>query len=192
MIKFKVGDRAWAKSNVEGIEGNGTIAEIETTSNTKMHHRVCYDLPRILLWSLDDSIRFLEDDLKIVITHKDNITLARMMDGKKVVKSAEAKCAPDDTYDFATGAGLAFDRLMGREKVQDKPEPEQPKYWSGKVVCVDDESAYFTVGKVYAFKNGVVSDDDGDVYNHIYPAKTVAEALKRKKVKFLEYKGEAK
>jgi hypothetical protein len=137
--------------------------------------------------------RLVPADIRtIVITHKYGITLARLMDGKKVIKSAEAKCAPDDTFDFATGAGLAFDRLMGREKPQDKPEPEQPKYWSGKVVCVDDESTYFTAGKVYAFKNGVVSDDDGDVYNHIYPAKTVAEALKRKKVKFIEYKGEAK
>ena len=55
------------------------------------------------------------DTNKIVITTDGKTTLARLYDGKRVVKSAEAKCAPSDTFDFATGAKLAFDRLMRPE-----------------------------------------------------------------------------
>ena len=49
---------------------------------------------------------------KIVINTDGKTTLARMYDGKKVMKSAEAKCSPQDKFDFDTGAKLAFERLM--------------------------------------------------------------------------------
>ncbi len=52
---------------------------------------------------------------KIVITSDGVTTLARLYDGKKVIKSAEAKCSPDDEFDFAKGAKLAYARLMGEE-----------------------------------------------------------------------------
>lgn len=42
-------------------------------------------------------------------------TTAILKDGKKTVKTAQAKCSPDDTYDFNIGAKLAFDRLIGVE-----------------------------------------------------------------------------
>lgn len=48
---------------------------------------------------------------KIVITHDGKTTLARLYEGNKVVKSAEAKCSPDEKFDFTTGAQLAFERL---------------------------------------------------------------------------------
>jgi hypothetical protein len=53
---------------------------------------------------------------KIVITADEKETLARLFEGGKVVKSATAKCSPEDEFDFATGARLAFDRLLGEEK----------------------------------------------------------------------------
>ena len=55
---------------------------------------------------------------KIVITADGNVTLARLYDGKTVIKSATAKCSPDDKFDFATGARIAFDRLIGEEKTE--------------------------------------------------------------------------
>ena len=57
---------------------------------------------------------------KIVITTDGNETLARLYEGNKVVKSATAKCAPDDEFNFNTGARLAFDRLIGEEKTAEK------------------------------------------------------------------------
>lgn len=49
---------------------------------------------------------------KIVITRDGSTTLARLYEGDKVIKSAESKCSPSDTYDFNVGARMAFDRLV--------------------------------------------------------------------------------
>lgn len=52
---------------------------------------------------------------KIVITTNGKTTFARLYDGDKVVKTAEAKCNPSDEFDFETGAKLAFERLFAKE-----------------------------------------------------------------------------
>ena len=44
------------------------------------------------------------------------------------------------------------------------PEPEQPKYYSGKVVCIENSHStdrFYTVGKVYTFKDGETISDQG-------------------------------
>ena len=42
-------------------------------------------------------------------------TTAILKDGKETIRTAQAKCSPDDTYDFNVGTKLAFDRLMENE-----------------------------------------------------------------------------
>lgn len=64
------------------------------------------------------------DDRKIVITTDGKETLARLYEDNKVIETATARCAPDDTFDFATGAKLAFERLMGEAK----ETPEKAKW----------------------------------------------------------------
>lgn len=68
------------------------------------------------------------------------------------------------------------------------PEQEKPKYYNGKVVCVK-AGLGFTAGKVYAFENGQVVDDDGD----IRPGDWTIGRLEdyHPTVRFIEYKGEA-
>lgn len=111
---------------------------------------------------------------KIVITTDGTKTLARLYEGNKVVKTAMAKCSPEDTFDFATGARLAFERL--RESEETERAKPQLKYHSGKVVCThrgtDDG---YTVGKIYEFVNGTVVDDDGDVRYKFYPVFNISE-----------------
>lgn len=63
------------------------------------------------LWASEKEIEILEQP-KIVITTDGRKTLASLYDGENVTKRAEAKCAPEDAFDFNTGARLAFDRLM--------------------------------------------------------------------------------
>ena len=89
---------------------------------------------------------------KIIITTDGTETLARLYGGNKVIKTATAKCSPDDEFDFETGATIAFERLF------DKHEKEEPKYFNGKVVCVYGELG-FTAGKIYEFVNGQCLDD---------------------------------
>ena len=42
---------------------------------------------------------------------------------------------------------------------------EKPKYYNGKMVCVENGGySWWTVGKIYEYKDGVVTADDGDKY----------------------------
>lgn len=65
---------------------------------------------------------------KIVITTDGTETLARLYEGGKVVKSATAKCSPEDSFDAYIGAKIAFDRLLER------PLAEEPKEQMWRVV----------------------------------------------------------
>lgn len=57
----------------------------------------------------------------ILIRQSECETIAKIKQGKTVIKSAKATCNTTDTYDFETGAKLAFRRLMGEEVKTDKP-----------------------------------------------------------------------
>lgn len=94
---------------------------------------------------------------KIVITTDGKTTTAKMYRDKTLVKVETTKCHPDDRFDFMVGARVAFDRLVGEKK-------EEPKYYNGKVVCVDNRGfdGIYTTGKIYQFVDGVLTYDDGD------------------------------
>lgn len=107
------------------------------------------------VWT-ENCIAGLACEKKIVITSNEVETFASFYDGNKVIKTATAKCSPDDKFDFEMGATIAFDRLF------DKHEKEEPKHFSGKAVCVKPYFG-FTVGKIYEFVAGRCFDDDGEL-----------------------------
>ena len=75
-----------------------------------------------------------------------------------------AKCSSDDQFDLYTGCELALRRALEAEK-KEPEKPEKPKYYNGKMVCVEDGGYYWwTVGKIYEYKDGIVTSDDGDKY----------------------------
>lgn len=44
-------------------------------------------------------------------------------------------------------------------------DPEKPKYYNGKMVCVENCGySWWTVGKIYEYKDGIVTADDGVKY----------------------------
>jgi TATA-box binding protein (TBP) (component of TFIID and TFIIIB) len=112
---------------------------------------------------------------KIVITADGAETLARLYEDGKVVKSATAKCSPEDEFDFNIGAKLAFDRLV--ERTDEKKE----KYYNGKVVCVESDSKDYTVGKIYECINGIVKDNDGSLGYTTCPIKDPTEIVRFQK-----------
>jgi hypothetical protein len=247
-MKYKIGDKVRVSKTKLGFKKDyeGTIVTIRDFNPNgekaydEPHYGVCGSIPFI----------FLESELvpvntkKIVITSDGVETLARLYDGNKVIKTATAKCSPDDTFDFETGARIAFDRLNESAltkslrklsealqnikvpklefTVKEKPfkfevgkqykyddcvieitdarrnDPyspvykykdvkgtttgmkqfieksifadsltpyEPPKYYNGKVVCVEKSESYmaYTVGKVYEFKDGRVKIDNGNI-----------------------------
>ena len=108
------------------------------------------------VWSY--SIDMIEpcDEEKIVIYRIGNKVVAKdIITGKECY----SRCHPDDEFDFNIGAKLAFDRLVGNVETEPKP-----KYYNGKVVCVDNSwnTLSYTVGKIYEFVDGFAIDDDGD------------------------------
>lgn len=177
IMKYKVGDKVriidkWVDGCNQNREGRmdkwlGKVMTIRSIYDNRAY-QMEEDRTEFLgdgwLWN-DKCIAGLADNYKIVITINGKETLARLYDGAKVIKTAVAKCSPDDTFDFQIGAKLAFERLTAEEK---KPMPfcEKPKYYNGKIICVKSDYSFWTAGKVYEVKDGViVADDDGDSRN---------------------------
>ena len=161
-MKYKVGDKVrivskWGKGCFQSSNGemDKWLGKIMTVRHvgTKLY-RMAEDIKDNerggWVWS-ENCIAGLARENKIVITTDGAETLARLYDGKKVVKTATAKCSPDDNFSFETGAKIAFERLIGYAE-------KEPKYFNGKVVCVN-KYAGFTVGKIYKFVNGQCFDD---------------------------------
>ena len=236
-MKFNIGDRVQTKINrTPGTvrwARDGMVA-VETDNPSKGVSLNGFDISHGLFLSEDEWEKIPHE--KIVIKRDGKTTHALLYSGKCVIRHAEANCAPEDTYDFATGADLAYDRLMQPSKPtapankydamsdddlvcavcgmglcsaaisdirhadcpfkntpaynspttscndflhahpefrpvlvqyladedaakEPKPEPKPVKHlYSGKVVCVETHDD-FTVGKVYTFALGKVTDD---------------------------------
>lgn len=106
---------------------------------------------------------------KIIITADGKTTTARLFDGKSLIKLAEAKCHPDDDFDFETGAKLAFDRLISKEK---------SVYYNGIVKCIkEDVAGRFRVSKVYKVVDGYFVNPDGERQHTDHaPYKSISDA----------------
>lgn len=168
MSKFKVGDKVEIKIGLkEGQRGNkanvtrvmammcgksATVVRIDNEGD------IILDINPLYAWDTD----WINHRREFIVIHRSgNVMTAEHRVNREVIKSAKAKCAPSDTFDFDTGAKLAFDRLMGREEqsslspadiffaLTGRPAPEPPKYYTGKVFAVR------TVGIGSKFQNRV-------------------------------------
>lgn len=168
-MKYKVGDRVRIKTELKRQTRSGVLL------NPKMRkwegrvmtiksagggiYRMLEDIGELHSgtgWSWgDDWIDGLVDDFKIVITTEGNTVLARLYEGKKVIEEAKATCSKDDKFVFATGAQLAFDRLLGNE-------PKKEEWFTGKMVrTVSVFGMLYPSGKVYYYKDGYETDKTG-------------------------------
>lgn len=197
-MKFKVGDKVRVRKDLE--EGRSYYMEDKKVHNTFVcpmnilkgqvvtiskildHQHAVKECPNAVMGGVFCWVdeMFESEPIKsscrkkIVITTDGTETHARLYEENKLVKTATAKCSPDDTFDFAEGARLAFERL--RESEETERAKPQLKYYSGKVVCTyrgTDDS--YTVGKIYEFVNGTVVDDDGEVRYKFNPVFNISE-----------------
>lgn len=157
-MKYKIGDRVRittdksksGKWNKRG-EMDKWLGKVMTV---KEIHSYCYTMEEDCddwCW-FEEMIDGLADEQKIVITTDGRIVKASLYNGKKLEKTATAKCSPEDEFDFKIGAELAFNRLFDKN---------EDKYFTGKAVCTIDLLSS-TKGKIYNFKNGYWLDDDYD------------------------------
>ena len=130
-MKFNIEDRVQTKlTRTPGtvrriIDG---LVAVETDDPNAGVPLLGFEIQRGLFLSADEWEK--TPPSKIVITSDGKTTLARLYDGNRVIRRAEAKCSPKDTYDFATGANLAYDRLMRPTPASVKPQ-DKPRFKAG-------------------------------------------------------------
>lgn len=179
-MKFKVGDRIIGKDHnpypVTGGGWRGEVAGLPADGLLLVRALPGYAggtsvFEVVADWfDLDpDSIR-ANSETKIVVTTDGTMTTARLYDGKSVVRSAEAKCSPKDTFDFKTGAALAVDRLLGRDAKETEASAANAKSFSithlssGRFGCTNRGKWFVVVeGRLVYVENGNGWDDIADL-----------------------------
>ena len=186
--KFKVGDKVQAiRSGLNYSKGmigyvlsarlNGDFIDIGDILTHKIAPGCCSD--NFKLYEMPE-IKIYQD----AVSPK-TIIAENCQTGEKAV----ARCSPDDDFNFYTGARLALERLEKKDK--------EPEGWTGKMVCVDSGiSRFFTAGKVYSVKNGLLYDDMKSPYvNKVFVnADDIIEYMTTANghfnIKLIEFKGE--
>lgn len=105
--KYKIsGNVRYTYRTVSGEKplSNHEFFEAGSTFSKRLEPVVQYKKPEIL-----------HQEPKIVVTQDKNRVTASWYEGGKKVAAGVAKCSPEDTFDFATGARIAFDRLMCKD-----------------------------------------------------------------------------
>lgn len=183
-FKYNIGDHVvvW-ESNIETSNRryagkSGTIIKISDNQNDEYRYCVYPDD-----WITTDGIYCKVKCLvkepcndKVVITTDGVTTTATLYSRNTKVRTATAKCSPDDEFDFAVGAKLAMERLYP-EKIETNTEPT-PKYLNCKFIVTDltgDADDYITDGKVYTMIDGRFENDLGSKWPYRDPIENVCD-----------------
>lgn len=213
-MKFKVGDRVTVKPYDEatycgGISpmwwkaAQGVVFRIDEILERDEHdkgwatltlvdnHDAC-DRLEDFVWPMA-SLMYTDDQHTIVIYNKGTTTTAVEKVNGKEVKRATAKLHPEDDYKWETGRNLALNRLLYGTDYHPSEvaiTPEEPKYYNGKVVCLDIGLELFaklyTVGKIYEFKDGIFLADNGKLFSENKKYHNFEEFKKDSRAKWLE------
>lgn len=158
MSKFKVGDKVIAKKSTpynvttngwtgEVISVNPNSGYIKVESEHDEHYTGCFDVNPKYFDLLPN-----KTNEKIVVTTDGKTTTAKLYNGKTVVKTAEAKCSPDDEFDFLVGAYLAVSRLCGVDSSTKEDEPEFKIKPGDFVKVIRTECHHFPLGSIVQVK----------------------------------------
>lgn len=102
---------------------------------------------------------------KIVVCRDGNRVTASLYENGKKIDAGVAKCSPEDTFDFATGARIAFDRLMtekpslSREDMYHKTKEVLSTVKDSKRVVTLSMWTRFELGKMAVQVNRETIDD---------------------------------
>lgn len=183
-MKFKVGDKVRVKNGLIGgnyYDGTyfneameklcGKIFVIE-----RVELKSFYFLNDGMGWCFNEAmLEPVEEEVpeKLVIYRNGNKTIAKYYKGDKTFE-AEAKCSPEDEYDFKTGTELAMNRVM------DKAKEEDEYSWVRCVGYRQKSEFNFTVGKKYKiFNNGKITHDYGYTYAGCHSKKAMLDFLSK-------------
>lgn len=174
-MKFKIGDKVRTTKDFDTGTKEGLVGKVVSFEKThwgdvgvEFDEKVCcghdckgtakYGYGR---WGQSNGLVSVPvNTKKIVITSDGTETLARLYDGNKVIKTATAKCSPEDTFVFEEGARIALHRMLGdyAEVKAEKPH----KYKAGDKVKVIANTCYhgMNIGGIVTLDRTL--DADGD------------------------------
>lgn len=142
MAKYKVGDKVWIVSKrpqknwnpymdkylgktmtiiKSGINNSGVYYCMEEDRNDFLGHWCWYEY---MIAGLAEPER---EPCTVELRFDGMITTAVLKRGGRDVKTAEARCNPEDTYSRAEGARVAVERLFEKKRKEDKPKESKPK-----------------------------------------------------------------
>ena len=186
-MKYKVGDKVKVRDDLnlfaayrmaDGGACDGVVDEMMELRGRIVTIKSITDAGKYRIkegdynWT-DGMFAGLACEQKIVITSDGTTTLARLYEGSKVVKSAEAKCSADDEFKFETGAKLAMERLYGVEPKLKFKEGD----WVRIIACTKYHHNY-DIGDVVKV---VAVDEDGDL-NCVRPYDNLHQTIFHKDV----------
>ena len=154
MAKFKVGDRVRVLdgSKIECYAGSWVPDMQEYVGNVytiaKIHPSGSYRLKDIPFVFDERGLERVVNHGKIVIATDGRITTAKLYRHGMPTLKAVATCSPEDTFDFAIGAKLAFERLI--DAVNDPP------------IQVDDLVRVINTGECYPRNSRWVAEHIAD------------------------------
>lgn len=175
MAKFKEGDKVRAKEHYRMISRGWKGRVIEIVDNCLIWVRPLDD-ERGPSWRVEAKyFDLIDDQKKIVITTDGKTTTAALFDGKNKLKSAKAVCAPEDEFDFTTGAKIAFERLTGSEPVVKPKELLRPGLFGR-----DGYGWFIVTDETFAYEDGMftyIKDYDCMLKNIVRPEIPGADIL---------------
>lgn len=138
MKKFVVGERYKVDDSVP-VEG-GNIIEITGVTLGQCHYkRVKGKGPKPLAESFYKNSIFAKnltpvaaEEKVVILRNGDTVTATQYVDGEKR-GTGVAKCGPEDAFDFAFGAKLALERLLGESKGVAKTRFDWFTFGDGKI-----------------------------------------------------------
>lgn len=191
MSKFKVGDIVRGISNIHAVTSTDML-EGRVLSVTKgffdqefisikiLKHKAPFYVGREYSGIHSHDVELVEpyQDWKVVIVPRGNKTVAKLYKNNAVVKTVECNKHPDDEYSMDEAIKVVTERLL---------EPEKPKYYNGKVVCIDNcrNHRNYTVGKIYQVKDGYFRNDHG-IQLPIHPVTSFESFQRSSAAKWLE------
>lgn len=150
-MKFKVGDKVRAVTEDYGITNQeykwmGKVTSVYSNSFSAETIYSTLDIIGKVYINLNYEDFELVNQSKIVILTDGETVTAKKYEGKEVIKSATAKCHPDDEFNFNIGAKIAFDRLIEQQK-------EDGEFKVGDYVKVVEPGQLYATYANWIFKN---------------------------------------
>lgn len=173
MAKYKIGDkvrivskrpqRSWNPEMDKYLGKTMTVTASGRNDSGETYYHVFEDRASEGIWWYwyEDMIAGLvepeREPCTVELRFDGMITTATLKRGGRDVKTAEARCNPEDTYSRAEGARVAVERLFEKKRKEDKPKESKPKM-GGKFVVVGDLNGHeFPIGDIvtlYRFHKG--------------------------------------